>query len=255
MKRFWLYISLAYISIMLVFWGLLYLIIPRLQAIGDWLLYIILGLYACFCLLLILDLLWVCLIAFGIKGVVLRSTLPLVIMRPFWLVVLSIGKLFSNGENYLWQGFISFSNALFRHRLKAMNRKKILMLLPHCLQLHTCGIKITGDIGMCKECGRCIIGDLKRISNSRGLSTFVATGGTLARKIVKDVKPDIIIASACEHDLGWGIFDIFPAPVYGILNERPEGPCKNTLLNIKEVERILDEITPQDKILKDNSIS
>ncbi len=247
--------SIAYLSIMLASLGLIYLIIPRLQAIGEWLMYLFWGLYTSLCLVLTIDLLWVFLIASGIRGFVLRSTLPLIIMRPFWLVVISMGKLFTNGENYLWQGFISFNNALFRLRLKAMNRNKILMLLPHCLQLHTCGIKITGDIGMCKECGRCIIGDLKRISINKGLSTFVATGGTLARKIVRDAAPDIIIASACEHDLGWGIFDIFPAPVYGILNERPEGPCKNTLLNIKEVEGILDEITPQDKIPKDNSLS
>jgi len=248
MKRFITYLSLTYVIVIFIGFGLLYLISPRLEAKSVTLFSFFLWGYIIVSLFLIFDLLWILLITIGFKGFLLRFNFPYKIMRVFWLIVISIGKLFKKGEMYLWQGFISFNNSLFLMRLPKLKRKNILLLLPHCLQLYTCGIKITGDIKRCKECGRCLIGDLKRISQRKNIRAFVATGGTLARKVVKEVRPDIIIASACEHDLGWGIFDIFPAPVFGILNERPEGPCKNTRINIVEVVDILNEIADQNRI-------
>jgi len=67
----------------------------------------------------------------------------------------------------------------------------------------------------------------------------VATGGTLARKIVKDFRPRLIIAVACERDLTSGIHDTYPLPVYGILNQRPNGPCWNTKVDIQRVEEAI----------------
>jgi len=65
----------------------------------------------------------------------------------------------------------------------------------------------------------------------------VATGGTLARRIVVEKKPDIIIAVACERDLTSGIQDSFPIPVFGVLNMRPFGPCYDTDIDLDLVEK------------------
>jgi hypothetical protein len=67
----------------------------------------------------------------------------------------------------------------------------------------------------------------------------VATGGTLARRIVVERRPKLIIAVACERDLSSGIQDSYPLPVYGILNRRPQGPCYDTLVNLERVEEAL----------------
>ncbi|MFN3698586.1 MAG: DUF116 domain-containing protein, partial [Dictyoglomus sp.] len=58
----------------------------------------------------------------------------------------------------------------------------------------------------------------------------------IARKVVKDIRPDAIVAVACERDLSSGVVDTYPIPVIGILNERPHGPCFNTTVNLKKVE-------------------
>ena len=63
----------------------------------------------------------------------------------------------------------------------------------------------------------------------------VVTGGTLARKKVIENKPKAIIAIACERDLTEGILDTNPLPVMGVLNIRPEGPCKNTKVDLVKV--------------------
>ena len=65
----------------------------------------------------------------------------------------------------------------------------------------------------------------------------VATGGTVARKIVVDKKSELIIGVACERDLTSGIQDSYPIPVFGILNHRPFGPCYDTDVDLELVEK------------------
>ena len=67
----------------------------------------------------------------------------------------------------------------------------------------------------------------------------MATGGTLARRIIVEKRPKAIVAVACEYDLTTGIQDSYPLPVLGILNERPFGPCINTTVDVKKVKEAI----------------
>jgi len=118
--------------------------------------------------------------------------------------------------------------------------KRILLLLPHCLQINECDIRLTYNIYNCKRCGKCEIKDLIQIADDNNLTLFIATGGNLARKIVKDVLPEAIVAVACERDLSSGIADSYPLPVLGIPNERPFGPCVNTRVNLGKVRNAIE---------------
>jgi hypothetical protein len=113
---------------------------------------------------------------------------------------------------------------------------KLLLLLPHCLQVDECKIRLTHNIRNCEGCGECGIKGLVELADEKSLDIFVATGGNLARRIVSDVRPDAVVAVACERDLASGIADSYPLPVIGIYNERPEGPCINTMVDMKRVE-------------------
>ncbi|MBI5102189.1 MAG: DUF116 domain-containing protein [Nitrospirae bacterium] len=132
---------------------------------------------------------------------------------------------------------INISNALVRKRKYGV--RKILLLLPHCLQIDDCQIRLTHNIHNCKRCGRCGIKDLIGIAEEYKLDLFVATGGTLARKIVKEARPGAIIAVACERDLSSGLVDTYPMPVLGIPNERPFGPCVNTRVDLEKVKEAI----------------
>ena len=70
----------------------------------------------------------------------------------------------------------------------------------------------------------------------------IATGGTLARKIVLETKPKCIIAIACHRDLTDGILDVFPLPIYGILNTLEYGPCISTKVDLNKLDCIIKEI-------------
>ena len=75
------------------------------------------------------------------------------------------------------------------------------------------------------------------LSEKYHVPVSVATGGTLARKIVVEKKSEIIIGVACERDLTSGIQDSYPIPVLGVLNRRPFGPCLNTDVDLELVEK------------------
>lgn len=132
---------------------------------------------------------------------------------------------------------IAMNNRLVR--AEKLKTKKILILLPHCLQINDCQIRLTHNIYNCKRCGKCEIKDLIEITDAYKLNLSIATGGTLARKIVKEIRPEAIIAVACERDLSSGLVDTYPLPVLGIPNERPFGPCFNTRVDLDKVKEAI----------------
>ncbi len=135
--------------------------------------------------------------------------------------------------------YIELNNIVVESYNKKYDARDIMILLPHCLQNSQCGLKVTSDPELCRQCGKCKIGVLLKYAKDNGLNLFVATGGTVARNIVKKTKPGIIISVACERDLMSGISDIKGIPVIGIINKQPNGPCINTDV---EVEGIINKI-------------
>lgn len=156
-----------------------------------------------------------------------------------------IHKMFNTQSN-LYQKYatilVEYNNILMKKQVRKFKHDEILILLPHCLQFASCPHKITYDIDNCIECGKCVIADFKALKEEYSVNVRVATGGTLARKIISDVKPKVIIAVACHRDLTEGIKDIEIIPVVGVLNERPNGPCFNTTCDIAKIKEILNKI-------------
>ena len=55
-----------------------------------------------------------------------------------------------------------------------------------------------------------------------------------------------MLAVACERDLTSGIKDCYPLPVIGILNERPFGPCFNTVVDVSKIDEALRQVLEHD---------
>ena len=165
-----------------------------------------------------------------IRGIFLKVVYPLLLI---W------GGLFKAKKENLLGFLINVNNSLIRRSVK-ISAKKMLLLLPHCIQRSECSIKITHNVYNCEGCGKCEVKDFTQLAKDIGLNLFVATGGTLARRIVIDIKPEAIVAVACERDLSSGIVDTYPIPILGIVNERPFGPCFNTRVDIDKVKDALN---------------
>ncbi len=165
-----------------------------------------------------------------LRGIVIEVLFPLMV---FW------GRIMGISRERIQRSFIEINNQLVQSNTHKTRASRLLLLLPQCIQDFDCDIKITGNIQNCKRCGKCEIKDLIELSEKHKVKIAVATGGTLARRIVVKMRPEAIVAVACELDLTSGIRDTYPIPVIGVLNQRPNGPCYNTTVDIAKVKEAL----------------
>ncbi len=155
-------------------------------------------------------------------------------------LLITVGRLLGVPKKAVQHAFVGVNNELVMASFRSGKKpRNVLLLMPHCIQLSQCGVRITYHVENCKRCGRCPIADLLEIRDHYGIDLAVATGGTIARRIVVETRPDLIVAVACERDLVSGIQDTLPLPVYGIFNERPKGPCVDTQVPLHEVRVVL----------------
>ncbi len=154
-------------------------------------------------------------------------------LKIIYPLLMLLGGIYKPLKERLQIALVEINNWLVK--AEGIKTKRILILIPHCLQISDCNIRVTNNIFNCKRCGRCGVSSLIDLSERFGLRLFIATGGSMARKIVKEFQPEAVVAVACERDLSSGIVDSFPMPVLGIYNQRPEGPCFNTIVDIQKV--------------------
>lgn len=144
-------------------------------------------------------------------------------------------------ENKVAKSFLNFNNRRILKKIGNKEIDKILILLPHCLQKYSCLLKITSDINNCRECGQCVIADFVKLNSLSSVDVKIATGGTLARKHIKDTKPQLVLAVACKRDLISGIHDAYPVNVYGVFNKIIDEPCINTTVAIDIIKDFLEK--------------
>jgi hypothetical protein len=164
-------------------------------------------------------------------------------IKYFLPIFIVVGRLLGLPKERVQHAFVAINNELVLSACRnGRAPERILLLMPHCLQYSECPVKVTYRAENCKRCGKCPIKRLLELAEEYGAKLAVATGGTIARRVVKETRPDLIIAVACERDLTSGIQDTVPLPVYGIFNRRPHGPCFNTQVDLEAVEMVLREV-------------
>lgn len=142
-------------------------------------------------------------------------------LRIFLSSAVKLAGFFGITRDRIGNSFVKFHNDLMYATNSGRFAKKILLLLPRCLsaEMRT---------------------KIKELSEKYQFVAYTAFGGDEARKAIKENRPDVVIGVACERDLISGIQDTAPKiPVFGIPNKRPDGPCKNTSIDVKELEQIV----------------
>lgn len=235
---------------------LVFLILPWLSQDASWLRYVSLGTGT----LGIGVITWLCVLLvvhihtgvylpgiYGIKHLLIRLLLPLMEIA---------GRLVGIDKKIVRRSFIRVNNEFVAADVHETPASNILLLLPHCIQASVCPRRLRMSLENCVNCGSCQVGLLKNLANRYGFKIAIATGGTIARRIVVECRPAVIIAVACERDLTSGIQDSYPIPVYGVLNEQPFGPCRDTLAPAEPLLQALafflgvEEMTPAQNIAR-----
>lgn len=233
---------LSLVFLILLVFLLWYLIFPRLEAISPLLSLVV----------KIILFLFLVTVSGGLFLIVLSSALEKdflfphgekqITMKVLFPINLVLGKILGLSKDQIRKSFIEVNNSLFTATRRRINKDRLLILLPQCLQYYDCPYRVITNLNNCHRCGQCKIGEILQLGERCRASVSIATGGTLARKVIVDQKPTVIVAVACERDLSSGIQDAYPIPVYGILNHRPYGPCVNTQVDFEKLGEVVDSI-------------
>lgn len=214
-----------------------YLISNRQLIVNQVFLSIILGLLGGLVLLLSIGILALVVMIVRSKSIPSLENLIQLSNEILFPLTIITGKVLGIKKESILRSFIEVNNYLVKIKKPFVLKQQIMILIPHCLQNSECKHKITVDIDNCKACGKCKVGELKQLAQEHRALIKVATGGTAARKYIKDMRPRGIVAIACERDLSSGIQDSGLIPVIGVLNCRPKGPCIDTDVDVPEVEK------------------
>ncbi|HBE73846.1 MAG TPA: hypothetical protein DDW31_07170 [candidate division Zixibacteria bacterium] len=242
-----LFIGLSIISLLLLSTAvavLLWLVQPRLFLLGNWAAGAAFGLAFLFMLVVGGGLTLIVISALAEVDLLFPHGRKQVTVRVLYPINLFLGYLLGIGRERIGESFVAVNNALVRAAKGRLRPGPVMLLLPHCLQQSDCRHKVTADVANCIGCGRCPLAELSRISRENAVTMVVATGGTLARRLIGEVRPAAILAVACERDLVSGIQDAYPIPVYGVLNQRPHGPCRDTTVDFGLLRQGLSVLLP-----------
>jgi len=199
----------------------LWLIYPRLLELGAFLPNLLLTLYYIVSAIMIA---W--LIIFSISVLIKKPLMSRWLVIPelvnkLLTIVIGIAKVFGISTDRLTNSFLKVHNIFLGSRRHLISPEKLLVLLPRCL---------TSD-------------SFKKLRALKDMYRFNMTtvgGGNAARKKIKELRPKLIIAVACERDLISGFREVnTKIPVIGFPNQRPEGPCKNTCVDLLEIENTI----------------
>lgn len=242
-KRLYLGLLLGSLLLVAVLMGIIWLLFRQDTMISRILLFAIVGFLGLMFIILSIGILAIVLMIIRSKTIPSLENITKLANELLFPITLVIGRLFGIKPEKIQRSYIEVNNNLVESKKLMLKSDRIMILLPHCLQNADCPFKITMDVENCQHCGNCCISEIIELGRKYNAQVKVATGGTLARKFIEDVRPAGVIAVACERDLSQGIQDIGALPVYGVLNVRPFGPCFNTSVDIAELEKALQNIS------------
>lgn len=137
---------------------------------------------------------------------------------------LALARRFGVSRDRLANSFVRFSNGIIAASHQPRGGRTII-LLPRCLRAD-------------------LRAEIQELADATGVGVFSVGGGGQARRVIQKERPSAVIGVACERDLISGIHDVAPfLPTIGVTNQRPEGPCKNTVIDMDELRRAIHTFT------------
>ncbi len=143
-------------------------------------------------------------------------------------------------ERDLFQLYVKTKNSGAREKFASTPYSERVLMLPQCLRSRECPAEL-GDHGYeCQACGRCSLKELIHMAKTLGYKgTFILPGGSIAKKILFDVKPKACLGVACFKELVLGSFlcEKLGIVAQGVALLR-DG-CVNTLVDWKSLNKTL----------------
>ncbi|MGD9130972.1 MAG: DUF116 domain-containing protein [Candidatus Bathyarchaeota archaeon] len=136
-------------------------------------------------------------------------------------------------ENELLRLYVESKNRSLIKNFASTPYNERVLLLPQCLRAKDCPAEL-GKYGYeCQECGRCAIKTIRQTTEKLGYKgTFIVPGGSLAQKILLELKPKASLGVACSKELVLGSFLCEKMGVIGQGVGLLRDGCINTLVDL-----------------------
>lgn len=171
----------------------------------------------------------------------LRNRPAIIKQDGLWVAIFRPIFRFLKLEDAWILSFCAWNNRRVRALFKARPTRRVLVLLPHCIQLSRCKLDILSDPILCRRCGLCPVGDCIEYANERCLELRISNRSHKAYLEVRDFKPDLVIGISCYTRLLKGIVKMPDVPCYAIPVSLPYGMCVDTQMDVSHLKAVLDE--------------
>jgi geranylgeranyl diphosphate synthase, type II len=145
------------------------------------------------------------------------------------------------GEQYLGFTMVAISNEFWREQVQAVDFKRRLLLLPHCLK-HAEGCPADYDeFGLdCKKCGACSVADFKVRAEELGYKVLVSEGTPIVLKIIVSGHVDAVVGVACLNVLERALDKVLLAGVPCVAVPLLSSNCRSTSVDQDWVAELID---------------
>src|ERR1043166_5082709 len=149
------------------------------------------------------------------------------------------------GEQYLGFTMVAISNEFWRDQVSAIDFKRRLLLLPHCLKNAEGCPADYDEFGLdCRKCGACEVADFKTRAEDLGYKVLVSEGTPIVLKIIVSGHVDAIVGVACLNVLEKAIDKILLAGIPCVAAPLLSSNCKSTSVDNDWVAEMIDLKTP-----------
>jgi hypothetical protein len=158
----------------------------------------------------------------------------------FYFQLKKLAKKFGLGERIVDIVGIEVRNNLSFKKFAKIKPKDRILIVPQCLRHAKCPARLDSMTGIaCKECGLCILKDLKAEAERLGYGFYIVPGGRFVQRIVKAVRPKAALGVACTKDLNLAMHEL--ANCKTIVQGVPlvKDGCVQTQVNVEELLRRL----------------
>lgn len=145
------------------------------------------------------------------------------------------------GEQYLGFTMVALTNEFWREQVSAVDFKRRLLLLPHCLK-HAEGCPADYDeFGLdCRKCGACSVADFKIKAEELGYKVLVSEGTPIVLKIIVSGHVDAIVGVACLNVLEKALDKVLLAGIPCVAAPLLSSNCRSTAVDDDWVAELID---------------
>jgi geranylgeranyl pyrophosphate synthase len=145
------------------------------------------------------------------------------------------------GEQYLGFTMVALTNEFWREQVSAIDFKRRLLLLPHCLKNAEGCPADYDEFGLdCKKCGACSVADFKVKAEELGYKVLVSEGTPIVLKIIVSGHVDAIVGVACLNVLEKALDKVLLAGVPCVAAPLLSSNCRSTSVDDDWVAELID---------------